>query len=394
MLALRGVNATLDAERQLLATATAALSKSEQVYREIVQHLPSAAVMLVDRSFRYVATDGGAIAGVLAYFNVTSLVGRSVLELATDATREEVRGIYTRVFAGELVQAEIRRGDSYYDVSAAPIYEGVEPAFALVVLYDVTKRRAELATRQRNEAFLDHTGRLAGVGGWQLDMVTGVVDWSDEVCRIRGVPSGYVPTRDEALAFYAPEARHMIQAAVDRCMRDSTPWDLELPLIRADGQRIWVRTIGSIVRSDGGAARLVGAIQDISEQVRQRHALSDANDRIAVATDSGGIGIWELGIGDRIVHWDPWMYRLYGLPTQGPIVTYSAWAKALPSDSLAAIQQAAAEAIAGRAPFDLEFEVTWPDGSTHYLHSAARVIRDETGAAIRLVGANWDVTKT
>lgn len=72
------------------------------------------------------------------------------------------------------------------------------------------------------------------------------------------------------------------------------------------------------------------------------------------------------------------MYRLYGLPPQGHVVNYSTWANALPSHSLAAIQQAAAEAIAGGAPFDLEFEITWPDGSTHYLRSAARLVSSET----------------
>ncbi len=393
MLELRDANAQLAAERQKVASASAALSKSEQVYREIVQHLPSAAVMLVDRSFRYVATDGGAMASVLAHFNVTSLVGRSVLEMASDATREEVRGIYTRVFAGELVQTELRRGENYYDVSAAPIYDGREPAYAVVVLYDVTKRKAELAARERNEALLDLTGRLAGVGGWQMDLATGAIDWSDEVCRIRGVPAGHVPTNDEAFRFYAPEPRRLIQAAVDRCARDGTPWDLELPLIRADGQQIWVRTIGSIVHGESGARHLVGAIQDVSDQVRQRQALTDANDRIAVATDSGGIGIWELKIRDRAVHWDPWMYRLYGLAPGGPEVSYATWAVSLPPHSLAAIQRAATEAMAGRAPFDLEFEITWPDGTARYLRSAARVMRDEGGEAVRLVGASWDVSK-
>lgn len=393
MVALRDANATLDEERRKLAATMAALSKSEQVYRAITQHLPNAAVMLVDRSLRYVATDGAALANVLAYYNVDSLVGRNVIELVSDANRDAVRDIYARAFAGESVNTEMRRGDFFYDVNTAPIYQDGDVAFALVVLYDVTSRKAELARLQRNETFLDRTGRLARVGGWQLELSTGAVDWSDEACRIRGVPSGHLPTRDEAIASYAEEARPAIRAAVDRCVRDGVPWDLELPLVRADGQRIWVRTMGSVDHGTDSTRRLVGAIQDISEQVAQRQALADANERISVATDSGGIGIWELNLSGRTVHWDPWMYRLFGLPPEGTDISYARWAGALLPHSLAAIEHAAGEALAGRSPFDLEFEIVWPDGSSHYLRSAARVIRDKAGRGVRLVGANWDVTK-
>ena len=237
----RKATLVLQRKEEVLRATTAALSKSEQIYRGIAEHLPNGAVMLVDRSLRYVATDGSAIASVLRYFNVTSLIGKSVLELASDATREQVRDIYTRVFAGEHVRTEIKRGESYFDVSAVPIYEGETAMLALVFLYDVTRRNAELEALRRSEDFLDRTGRLAGVGGWQVDLATQHITWSDETCRIHGVAPGYAPSLEEAVAFYAPESRATMSDAVERGIRDGTQWDLELPFIRADGQRIWVR---------------------------------------------------------------------------------------------------------------------------------------------------------
>ena len=246
---------------------------------------------------------------------------------------------------------------------------------------------------RRSEDLLDRTNKLAGIGGWQLDLRTSAVYWSDETCRIHGVPPGHVPALESAIEFYAPEARPVISAAVAASLAGGPGWDLELPMRRADGAQIWVRTVGSTEFVDGQAARIVGAFQDVTERVRERDALRDANARVALATDTGRIGVWEFDLVTRTADWDPWMYRLYGLPPGNRQMTLADWEPLLPPASLAAIRASVAGAVAGTAPFELEFHVTWPDGSDHVLHSMARVARDADGRATKLVGANWDVTE-
>ena len=41
-----------------------------------------------------------------------------------------------------------------------------------------------------SESFLERTGKMAGVGGWELDMPSGDIHWSAETCRIHDVPVG------------------------------------------------------------------------------------------------------------------------------------------------------------------------------------------------------------
>lgn len=142
-------------------------------------------------------------------------------------------------------------------------------------------QKEEMLTQKlrESEAFLERTGRLAGVGGWELDLVTQEIIWSAETCRIHDMPVGYQPSLDEALNFYEPEARSVIQAAVERAVVNGDPWDLQLPLVTATGRKVWVRAVGAREDiSDGIPRCLAGAFQDVTLRKRAVAAL-EASDR-------------------------------------------------------------------------------------------------------------------
>jgi len=130
-----------------------------------------------------------------------------------------------------------------------------------------------------SEAFLDRTGRAAGVGGWEINLANDEIIWSDETCRIHDVPPGYHPTMKEALEFYAPDAREVIQAAVQKGLEEGRGWDLELPFITAKGRDIWVRAVGNVELENGRPQRLVGAFQDVTLRKRAVKALEDSDRR-------------------------------------------------------------------------------------------------------------------
>jgi diguanylate cyclase (GGDEF)-like protein/PAS domain S-box-containing protein len=133
--------------------------------------------------------------------------------------------------------------------------------------------------RRAREVLLERTGRLAGVGGWELDLATKEITWSDQTCRIHDVPPGFQPSLDEAVAFYDVAARPVVEAAVRRGIANAEGWDLQLPLTTATGRKIWVRAVGTVERADDGTPqRLVGAFQDITLQRRAIAAL-EASDR-------------------------------------------------------------------------------------------------------------------
>ncbi len=161
-----------------------------------------------------------------------------------------------------------------------------KPEWMFGIHQNISPRKQQEAALRQSEELLQRTGRLAGVGGWELDLASSEVTWSAQTHSIHGVPADYRPLLASAINFYAPEARPVIQAAVERCRADGTPWDLELPLITADGRRIWVRAVGSADFEAGQAVRLSGAFQDITERKRLESRLIDKERFLRQALDS------------------------------------------------------------------------------------------------------------
>src|SRR3569833_777600 len=83
---------------------------------------------------------------------------------------------------------------------------------------DVTERTENLEKLRRSESLLQIAGRIARMGGWEIDLHSRRVSWSDEVCALHGVPPGTLVSVEDAIAFYAPQWRQHITQAFDACV--------------------------------------------------------------------------------------------------------------------------------------------------------------------------------
>ena len=133
------------------------------------------------------------------------------------------------------------------------------------ILTDVTERKKAEEALHHSYDLLNLTGQMAKVGGWELDIETQALSWTEEVYRIHEIDPATRLNVAEAINFYAPGARPVITNAVQACIESGTPWDLELPLITAQDRHIWVRALGAAERLNGRTVRLYGAFQDITE---------------------------------------------------------------------------------------------------------------------------------
>jgi PAS domain S-box-containing protein len=131
---------------------------------------------------------------------------------------------------------------------------------------DVTDRRRSLAALQASETFLDQTGRIAGVGGWEYDPTTGRLRLTDQARRLLGLPAQGRPNRRQCLRVFTREGRRQVIEDMRRAQRDGWSSDLELPATTHQGRLLWLRWFAEPVFDDGQVVRWVGALQDVSER--------------------------------------------------------------------------------------------------------------------------------
>ena len=266
------------------------------------------------------------------------------------------------------------------------------PEWVFGILLDISERKRQQEALHRSEQWLQRTGEVTGVGGWEVDLLDGSVTWSSQMRQLHGLPPDFQPTLAMAFGFFAADAQGLIRAAFEAARNTGQAWDLVLPFVRADGKALLVRSVGHAELVDGRPARLLGALQDVSEDIAQRRALRGAHERMAIAADSGGIGIWDLDLQRQTLTVDAWVVRLYQLPAGSTPGPDALWGEVVHAEDRPALQQAVAVAIAGRRTLEAEFRIVWADASLHHLRLSARITRDDHGQALALVGVCWDVT--
>ncbi|MFT6897269.1 MAG: two-component system sensor histidine kinase/response regulator [Paraglaciecola sp.] len=131
--------------------------------------------------------------------------------------------------------------------------------------------------RSRQQDLLETTAEMASLGGWELDLVEEKIIWSDEVYRIHELPVGSDIALDNAINFYTPLARPVIQHAIEQAITKGTKWDLQLPFITAKNNHLWVRTVGYAEYQNGKAVKLRGAFQDITQSKQTEEKAKEAS---------------------------------------------------------------------------------------------------------------------
>lgn len=148
-------------------------------------------------------------------------------------------------------------------------------------LHEATRRaRDELEHRRTSQNLLEHqsrelwrrqtllaqTERLARIGGWEYDVASSRLTWSDGVYRIYGMPPGREPSPDLALSHFPSEARAQFQRRFEAALRTGDSFELELPFVDAQGRHRVVRKSCDIERDGEVAVRAYGILQDVTEQ--------------------------------------------------------------------------------------------------------------------------------
>jgi PAS domain S-box-containing protein len=198
-----------------------------------------------------------------------------VSDVTADASLEP----YSATFAAEGIRAMafiplvsldrvIGKFMLYYGQPTAATTEVLQLAVVIAaqVAFAVVRTRTEQQAR-RNEERLRFALDAAAMGTWDWDLSTNVVQWSDNLASIHGLPEGGF---DGTFASYEreihPDDRSRVYASIQRALQDGVPHDVEYRLVAPDGTIRWCEGKGRVEYEDGRPVRMSGVCMMVTRR--------------------------------------------------------------------------------------------------------------------------------
>lgn len=136
----------------------------------------------------------------------------------------------------------------------------------LYIARDITSEALVQRELEKTKNFLAQTNQVAKVGGWEYNVITGEIIWTDTIRQIHEVDPDFIPNYEQMLSFYEPKSREKLHYTIQIALSEGKDYDLELQIITGKGKLLWVRGKGNVEMQNGACVRLYGTFQDINDQ--------------------------------------------------------------------------------------------------------------------------------
>lgn len=159
---------------------------------------------------------------------------------------------------------------------------------------DITLRIIAQKKLRKSERLLSETQKISKIGGWDYRISDGQIIWTDETYNIYGLPKKSVKTAEDSFKYYHKDDIPIITKAFKKCVKNGTPYKLELRFRNTKKKEMWVQTSGKAIFIEGKITKIIGNIIDITKRKSAEEKLKISEERFKQVVESTGEWIWEV----------------------------------------------------------------------------------------------------
>ena len=260
---------------------------------------------------------------------------------------------------------------------------------------DITEAvSAEERIRDR-ESRLNLAVEVAHLGHWEWNLQDDTLTWSDENYRIHGVEPGTpLPPGGEFGQFIHPEEREEAQEAMRATLRGERDYDVTHRLLCPDGVERTFHTVARVVERDerGRAVRVLGTVQDVTEQAEHQRELERLTALLAHADQMARLAPYEWDPKARSFWWSEQLYEVVGYAREDLPATVESLTRLIHPDDHDRAWETWSAGSRARAGWDMEYRIVRGDGAVLVVRDLSAWMPAERGDGGFFRGAIQDIT--
>jgi PAS domain S-box-containing protein len=284
----------LEKENEAISKALRELEDSEKLHRITLENISDTVLITDDQGkIVYVCPNTNIIFGisqseVYRLGTIRKLLNGMVFDLPDLKSKNEITNIEWSI--------RDKSGHEHFlliNIKSVKIKSGT----VLYVMHDITDRQQAKVELEKNRSILSEAEKLAGLGGWEWDIINDAWTMSENWLRIHGCSNPHLAT-SELMTIAYPEDIPRIEKAFAKAAEHGSPYKIEHRIVRQEtGEIRYVQAYGDVrLNASGKAVKMFGAAQDITERKmgekereNLRAQLNQARKMEAIGTLAGGI---------------------------------------------------------------------------------------------------------
>ena len=264
------------------------------------------------------------------------------------------------------------------------------------VARDITERKTQEQELARSEERFRLAQESAQMGTGDLDVLTGVMTWSDGLRALYGVGPNHPAGFESFVELIHPDDRERVRAAMADSQALGRPdLEIECRIIRPDGDLRWLLVRSASRRADDGTLiRTLGVTVDITERKLADEEQMRGAETLRLALAATGLGAWDWNLDTGEVSMTPETYEIYGVDPATFVPTYPAMSALIHPDDLS-VGEAELERViaAGETHYEYSCRIVQPCGDIRWSTNRGTVVRSADGTPQRLLGVTVDETE-
>lgn len=254
--------------------------------------------------------------------------------------------------------------------------------------YRMVGSMQDITMLREKEERLKEAQRLAKMGTWDYNLVTGAIEWTDEIFRIHGLDSsGGAPGYEDLLSFF--EEPEQLSTRVEDAIHKGIPYAFDTAVITPTGEKRYIHAIGRpVMNAKGECVRLYGATIDITEQKLIEQALRNSEQEYRSLAEATAIIVWSSDPIGKIEDMPVW--REYTGQTVEQVSGFG-WLDPIHPDDRGETTKLWNEAIKEKKIYESTYRLRSKTGTYRYFFSRGVPILDHQGNIRKWVGTCADI---